>query len=79
MTPEKKAALGEEDRRLLAIFEDLRAKELAAQDLLVNPRESMLYPKYKLLQAAVTVLRLKCDQVRLAIRAHRKKIRSAEE
>jgi hypothetical protein len=79
VTPEAKAAQSEEDRRLLAMFEGFRAQELAAAHELAHPRHSILYPAYKRLEAALTALRLKCDKVRLAIRAHRNKMRNGAE
>jgi hypothetical protein len=65
----------DETRRLLAAFEACRARELAAADQLSKPRHSMLYPAYMRLADALGVVRLKCNEIRLAIRAHRKKMR----
>ena len=65
----------DETRRLLAAFEACRAKELAAADQLSKPRHSMLYPAYTRLVDALGVVRLKCNDIRFVIRAHRKKMR----
>ena len=65
----------DETRRLLAAFEACRAKELAAADQLSKPRRSMLYPAYTRLVDAFGALRTKCNDIRLAIRAHRKQMR----
>jgi hypothetical protein len=65
----------DEERRLLAMSEACRAKELAAADQLSNPRHSMLYPAYRRLVDALETIRVKCNEIRLAIRAHRKKMR----
>ena len=64
----------DETRRLLATFEACRAKELAAADQLSKPRHSMLYPAYTRLVDALGAVRLKCNDIRLAIRAHRKEL-----
>jgi hypothetical protein len=65
----------DETRRLLAALEACRAKELAAADQLSKPRHSMLYPAYMRLVDALGAIRLKCNEKRLALRAHRKKMR----
>ena len=65
----------DETRRLLAAFEACRARELAAADRLSKPRHGMLYPAYTRLVDALGAVRLKCNGIRLAIRAHRKELR----
>jgi DNA repair ATPase RecN len=65
----------DETRRLRAAFEACRAEELAAADQLSKPRHSVLYPAYTRLLAALGAVRLKCNDIRLAIRAHRKELR----
>jgi hypothetical protein len=64
----------DETRRLLAAFEACRAKELAAADQLSKPRHSMLSPAYTRLVDALGAVRLECNDIRLAIRAHRKEM-----
>jgi hypothetical protein len=64
----------DETRRLRATFEACRAEELTAADLLSKPRHSLLYPAYTRLVDALGAVRLKCNDIRLAIRAHRKKM-----
>ena len=65
----------DETRRLLAAFEACRAEELAAADQLSKPRHSMLYPAYTRLVDALGAVRTKCNDIRLAIRTHRKEMR----
>jgi len=65
----------DETRRLLAALEACRAKELAVADQLSKPRHSMLHPAYMRLVDALGGVRLRCDEITLAIRAHRKKTR----
>jgi hypothetical protein len=75
MTPLDKCTRDDEDARLLAVFEVLHASELRAAYELSHPRQSMLYPTYKQLEATVTALQVKCNEARLAFRAHRKMMR----
>src|ERR1700730_7542618 len=65
----------DEERRLIAIFDDCRAEEHAAADQLLHPGHSLLYPAYMRLVDALRVIRLKCNEQRLAVRAHREKTR----
>ena len=65
----------DETRRLRAGFDACRAEELAAADQLLKPRHSMLYPAYTRLADALGAIRRKCNDIRLAIRAHRKEMR----
>jgi hypothetical protein len=65
----------DESRRLLAAFEACRAEEHAAADQLSKPRHSLLYPAYTRLVNALGAVRTKCNDIRLAIRAHRKEMR----
>src|ERR1700682_3762212 len=65
----------DETRRLLAAREACRAKELVAADQLSKPRNSMLCSAYTRLVDALGAVRLKCNEITLAIRAHRKKTR----
>jgi hypothetical protein len=66
----------DEERRLIAIAEACSAKERVAEDLLSRPRHSMLYPAYMRLVDALSAMRLKCTEARLAVRTHRKKMQS---
>ena len=65
----------DEERRLLAIFEESRAKEHAASDQLLHPPHSLLYPAYMLLLDTLRAIRIECNEQRLAVRAYRKKMR----
>jgi hypothetical protein len=65
----------DETRRLLAAFEACRARELDAANRLSKPRHSMLYPAYTRLVDALGAVRCKCNDIRAAIRGHRKKMR----
>jgi hypothetical protein len=69
-------AQDDETRRLRAAFEACQAEELAAADQLSKPRHSLLYPAYTRLVDALGAARLKCNDIRLAIRAHRKEMRN---
>jgi hypothetical protein len=64
-----------EERRLLELFEKCHAESLAAADELANPRCSMLYPTYKRLADALAAIQLRSHDLKLAIRAHRKRMR----
>ena len=75
MTPHGRCARDEEDARLLALFEALLAREREAAYELSHPRQSMLYPTYKQMEANVTALQVECHEARLAFRAHRRKMR----
>ena len=66
----------DETRRLRAAFDACRADELAAADQLSKPRHSLLYPANTRLVDALGAVRLKCNDIRLAIRAHRKELRA---
>jgi hypothetical protein len=75
MTPHDRCTGDEEDARLLAKLEALHASERDAAYQLSHPRQSMLYPTYKRMEAAVTALQAECHEARHAFRAHRKKMR----
>jgi hypothetical protein len=62
-----------ETRRLIAAREACRAKELAAADQLSKPRHSMLYSAYTRLPDALGAVRLRCNEITLAIKAHRQR------
>ena len=65
----------DEERRLLAISEACTAKEHAAADQLLHPRDGLLYPAYIRLADAYQSLRIECREKWLAVRAYRKKMR----
>ena len=65
----------DETRRLLAAFQARLAQELAAAAPGLNPRHSIPNPAYTRLVDALGPERLKCNDIRLAIRAHHKEMR----
>jgi hypothetical protein len=58
---------------LLALAEECHVEKLAAADKLSNPRRSLLYPTYLQLAEDLAGIKLKCHQIILAIREHRRK------
>ena len=56
----------DEEIRLLSISSACRAKEHASADQLSDPCHSILHPAYKRLLDALSAIRLKDDQARLA-------------
>jgi hypothetical protein len=69
----------DEEHRLLAVFEACSAKQVAPSNQLSHPRHSMLYPAYVRLMDVITAIGLMCNEIRLAFRAHRKKMRGERE
>jgi hypothetical protein len=65
----------DEERRLLAISEECRAKEHTAAHQLLHPPHSLLHPAYMRLVDAYQNIRRECRKKWLAVGEHRKKIR----
>jgi hypothetical protein len=63
------------ERQLLAISEACIAQEHAAAAQLLDPRHSLRYPAYVRMVKAYEALRTESKQKRLAVMAHRKKMR----
>lgn len=75
LVPEDTQLQRDEERRLLAISEECRAKEHAAAHQLLYPPHSLLHPAYMRLVDAYQNIRSECRQKWLAVGAYRKKIR----
>jgi len=75
MTNHKQPVRDEEEHRLLAISEKCRSDESAATNAITNPPQSLLYSEYQRLLDALRAIRLKCHQSRIALRAHRHRMR----
>jgi hypothetical protein len=67
--------LDDEGRRLLAIFEALRAEETAAARLISSPSRSVLYPEHVKMVEALEDLRFRCSEALFAFRMYWKKMR----
>jgi hypothetical protein len=65
----------DEDRRLLAEYESCHTEKLDAARQLLKLRHRMVHAAYKRLVDALEVIRLKCKDKWLAVRAHREKMR----
>jgi hypothetical protein len=65
----------EEELRLLAIADACRSEEIAASDALTNPHQSLVYSEYQRLVEALRAIRLKSHESRIALKAHRYKMR----
>jgi hypothetical protein len=63
------------ERQLLAISETCIAREHAAAAQLLDPRHSLTYPAYVRMVDAYEALRTESKGKRLAVIAHRKKMR----
>jgi len=72
-------SLDDEGRRLLSIFDKLRAEEIAAADLISHPRQSVLYPAHMKMLADFTALQSKRSLAAAAFREYRKTMREKEE
>jgi hypothetical protein len=74
MKDERFPADDDEGRLLLAVLEDSHARHDIVAEQLRNPRQSLLYPAYQRLENVPEALRVKCDDARSALWAHRKRI-----
>jgi hypothetical protein len=61
--------------RLVAASAACRANEISVAAELSHPRHSMLYPAYLHLTNTLEAIRIRCREITLALRAHRKKMR----
>jgi hypothetical protein len=71
----REAPLDDEGRRLLAIFEELQAEEVAAAKLISSPVQSVLYPEHMKMVKALEDLRVRSSAAWFAFRAYRKRER----
>jgi hypothetical protein len=73
MRPDARLARNNEEDRLLAVYEESRAKEIAASSRLLYPDRKIPHPEYMQLLADLRVMRRECDQKMLAVRAYHSK------
>jgi hypothetical protein len=64
----------DEECRLFALYEAASAKEITATFQLLYPGRSLPHETYMELVGALRARRMECNDKRLAIRAHRKKM-----
>jgi hypothetical protein len=60
----------DEENRLLALYEEARAKENAASSRLLYPDRKLPHTEYMQLVADLRVMRTECDQKMLAVKAY---------
>jgi len=65
----------DEEWRLIAISEACRVQERLAADQLLQPHHNLPYPAYIRLLDKYQAIRLESKQKKLALSAHRKKVR----
>jgi hypothetical protein len=73
MRPDPRLSRNHEEYRLLALYEESRAKENAASSRLLYPDRKLPHPEYMQLVADLRVMRTECDQKMLAVKAYRSK------
>ena len=67
----------DEERRLVGIRDACHATELNAAARISHPNHRMLFPEYKALVGILVAIRLQCNKKKLAVIAHRQKMRDA--
>ena len=70
MRSDPRLSRNEEERRLLAVYEECRAKEHAASSRLLYPDRKLAHEEYMQLVAELRVMRRECDQKMLAVKAY---------
>jgi hypothetical protein len=70
MRPDARLPRNHEEYRLLALYEESRAKENAASSRLLYPDRKLACPEYMQLVADLRVMRTECDQKMLAVKAY---------
>jgi hypothetical protein len=73
MRPDARLSRNNEEYRLLEVYEEARAEEIAASSRLLHPTRSLSHPAYMQLVADLRVMRTECDQKMLAVKAHHNK------
>ena len=63
--------IDEEESRLIDIAETCRSDESAASNALTYPGHSLVYSEYQRLLDALSAIRLRSHQSRIALKAHR--------
>ena len=69
-----KLAQNEQGTRLFALYEAFSAKEIAVTCQLLYPASRLPHETYLKLEDALRIIRTECNDYRLAIGAHRKKM-----
>ena len=70
--------LDDEGCRLFGLYEASSAKEVAATHQLLYPSHRLLHPEYMQLLGTLRATRTECNDKRLAIEAHRTKMRELD-
>jgi len=70
MRSDPRLSRNEEERGLLAVYEECRAKEHDASSRLLNPNRKLAHEEYMQLLAELRVMRTECDQKMLAVKAY---------
>jgi hypothetical protein len=71
--PDTRLPRDDEEYRLLAVYEESRAKEHAASSRLLYPSKILSHPAYMELVAALQTIRRDCNTKMLAVRAYHNK------
>jgi len=78
MTLDIALPLDDEGCRLFTLYEVSSAREVAATYQLLYPNHRLLHPEYMKLLADLRTARAECNDKRLAIDAHRMKMRELD-
>jgi len=70
MRSDPRLSRNEEERGLLAVYEECRAKEHDASSRLLYPNRKLTHETYMQLVAELRVMRTECDQKMLAVKAY---------
>jgi hypothetical protein len=70
MRSDERLARNEEEHRLLAVYEESRAREHDASSRLLYPTRKLEHSEYMQLVAELRVMRTECDQKMLAVKAY---------
>jgi hypothetical protein len=73
MGPDARLSRNNEEYRLLEVYEEARAEEIAASSRLLYPNQRLSHPAYMQLVADLRVMRTECDQKMLAVKAYHNK------
>jgi len=76
--PDATLPLDDEGSRLFGLYEASSAKEVAATYQLLYPSHRLLHPEYMKLLDDLRTKRTECNDKRLAIEAHRIKMRALD-
>jgi hypothetical protein len=70
MRSDPRLSRNEEERDLLAVYEECRDKEHVASNRLLYPNRKLAHEEYMQLVAELRVMRKECDQKMLAVKAY---------